>query len=143
MFANKSNDIIKRSLTLGSGMTFEKFVEVYRLTPGNRGRRNRFIILKDDHPNGTLPYYALRCQTDSVTAQLKDLQLKFKTTFTTVIDLFQPNAILFYNIIKQELSPHLQRAGQWFDLTNLTEAAFKLRILAIDARRTKTAQVGR
>ena len=42
MFASRSKEIIKRSLALGPGMTFEKFVEVNRL-PINKEKLGPFF----------------------------------------------------------------------------------------------------
>ena len=103
MFAINSKEIVKRSLFIGRQLTLE-------IGYLNRGHRNRFIIPKDNR-NSETPY-TLRCQSEAVSSEIRTPHISFTTTFTTVIDLSQPNAVSFYNIVEQDL------AHNSYDLTN-------------------------
>ena len=110
-------------------------VETIRAYPH---QHNRFILLKNTNLAASHPYHAIRGQAEYVAFALDEIKSLY-TTLTIVLDLPQPNAVIFYNIIKRELHKNIVRCGQWFALTNITDASFKRRIITIDNRRSITA----
>jgi hypothetical protein len=93
----------------------------------------KFIILKDPNDD-QMPYYAIRRQKESLQEAIDEIKEKYPD-LKNWIQIPQPNAIAFFNLIKKELGEYMDRDGNWFGLKNITSSEFKKRVKELNKKR--------
>jgi phage anti-repressor protein len=93
----------------------------------------KFIILKDPNDD-QMPYYAIRRQKESLQEAIDEIKEKYPD-LKKWIQIPQPNAIAFFNLIKKELGEYINRDGNWFGLKNITSNEFKKRVKELNRKR--------
>jgi hypothetical protein len=93
----------------------------------------KFIILKDPNDD-QMPYYAIRRQKESLQEAIDEIKEKYPD-LKKWVQIPQPNAIAFFNLIKKELGEYMNRDGNWFGLKNITSSEFKKRVKELNKKR--------
>lgn len=54
----------------------------------------------------------------------------------------QPNAIAFFNLVKKKLKSYMKRSGHnWFGLNNITEEEFKNKVIELNNNRINPQKI--
>jgi hypothetical protein len=93
----------------------------------------KFIILKDPDDD-QMPYYVIRRQQESLQDAIDDIKIEYPK-LKVWLNIPQPNAIAFFNLIKKELGEYMIRDGNWFGLKDIRSGEFKRKVKALNKSR--------
>jgi hypothetical protein len=98
-----------------------------------------FILKNCNKTEKKYNLYVMRCQSSSYNTRLKQLKTEYGNDIRRIKTLKQPNAVVFWNTIKEKLKNNLDHdsASNWFNLVNMTRVEFKKKINELDKKRIK------
>ena len=126
----ETKEELKETNTLLKGVA-KQHVEINKL---NLDKHPKFIILKD--PNDKkFPYYAIRRQKESIQEGIDEIKKDYPS-LEEWLNIPQPNAVAFFNLVKKKLKSYIKRSGHnWFGLNNITEEEFKNKVIELNNNR--------
>jgi hypothetical protein len=121
---------------IDQGKTLKKIAKNHVMLEDIDFRKHPHFLILQDPTDEEVPFYVIRCQKDSMENALKKIKKKFPQ-LEPFIALPQPNAVGFFNLIREKLGQYIEMSNtrNWFSLNEMSAETFKTRVTKLNRKR--------
>jgi hypothetical protein len=121
---------------IDQGKTLKKIAKNHVMLEDIDFRKHPHFLILQDPTDEDVPFYVIRCQKYSMENALQKIKKKFPQ-LEPFIALPQPNAVGFFNLIREKLGQYIEMSNtrNWFSLNEMSAETFKVRVTKLNRKR--------